>query len=113
MKGPYKLTSDEVGKQVTKTSAGNYALGKVNSESIFIVNYVGRSDDDVKARIEDHVGEKYSKFKFSYADSAKSAFLKECRNYHDFGEKEKLNNKVHPDRTKGKDWQCPKCKIFD
>jgi len=100
MNGPYKLTNDEVDRQVTKKSAGNYALGRSNDEGTFIVNYVGRADNDVNARIKDHVGEKYTKFKFSYADSAKAAFQKECHNYHGFGESKRLDNKVHPDSKK-------------
>lgn len=111
MNGPYDLTSQEIDKVITKTSAGNYALGKMNGES-FIVSYVGRSDSDVNSRLKQHVG-KYSKFKYSYATSPKAAFEKECHNYHDFGESQKLDNKIHPDRPKDSNWKCPVCSIFD
>ncbi len=67
---------------------------------------------DVKARLRGWVG-KYKRFKFSYASSAKDAFEKECRNYHDFGEDKGLDNKVHPRRPDNAKWKCPVCDIFD
>lgn len=111
MNGPYELTTSKVNSVVTRTSAGNYALGYVNSDNVFIVKYVGRSDSDVAARLKQHVGE-YKSFKYSYASSPKAAFEKECINYHDFGESKKLDNSIHPDRPKGTYWTCPRCNIF-
>ena len=101
-------------KNVSKTSAGNYALGRTEG-STFYVLYVGRSDTDVKSRLLSWAAEKtkYTKFKFSYADTIKEAFEKECQNYHDFGESEKLDNDIHPDRPKGTDWKCRRCNIFN
>jgi hypothetical protein len=112
MDGPYKLSQGEIERNVTKISPGNYALGHI-SDSTFIVNYVGRSDDDVRERLKDWLGSKYSDFKFSYATSPKAAFEKECRNYHDFGGSEKLDNDKHPQRPSGSGWKCPVCSIFD
>lgn len=110
MEGPFELTTEIIGKEVTQTSAGNYALG--NSENgTFYVKYVGRSDSDVKGRLNAWIG-KYRQFKFSYGSSPKAAFEKECTNYHDFGEK-LLDNKNHPDRPENSGWKCPRCKIFD
>lgn len=112
MNGPYILTTEKIDEVVTKTSPGNYGLGYVNDKKVFIVKYVGRSDDDVNGRLKKWVGE-YKKFKYSYASSPKAAFEKECRNYHDFGGKESLDNDNHPDRPDETDWECPKCTIFD
>ena len=39
----------------------------------------------------------------------KAAFEKECRNFHDFGGVEKLDNDIHPDRPDGAAWKCPVC----
>lgn len=111
MNGSYELTTAKINAAVTKTSPGNYALG-YRKDDIFVVQYVGRSDSDVAARLKQHVGKKYTRFKFSYATSAKAAFEKECHNYHDFGGKEKLDNTIHPDRPAGSGWKCPCCKIF-
>lgn len=111
MKGSFNLTKKEINEQVTKESPGNYALGNLSGNT-FYVNYVGRSDDNLNTRLKDWVGE-YEKFKFSYATSPKAAFEKECKNYHDFGEKDKLDNKNHPQRPDNTTWKCSFCDIFD
>lgn len=112
MDGPYKLDNETIDAIVTRTScAGNYALERRHEKGSFIVNYVGRSDDDVKGRLKYWIERKpyYKRFKFSYASSAMAAFEKECKNYHDFGASEKLDNEIHPQRPEGTDWKCPIC----
>ncbi len=110
MVGPYPLTVNTIDRIVTRMSPGNYALG-YERDARFIVRYVGRSDSDVNSRLDDWVGvhERYVEFKFSYASSAKVAFERECRNYHDFTEKGKLDNDCHPDAPEGASWRCPVC----
>ncbi|UUE08592.1 hypothetical protein NMX13_12925 [Dickeya zeae] len=106
----YELTSEEIDRVVTRTNAGNYALGYINSDDEFNVLYVGRADSDVNGRLKAHVGEnkRYTHFKFSYATSPKDAYEKECQNFHDFGGAKKLNNKYHPDLpSNSKAWKCP------
>lgn len=110
MKGPYTLNDSYIDK-FDSNEIGNYGLG-YSDDTYFYVKYVGRSDDDLNKRLKEHVGE-YKEFMFSYATSKKETFNKECRNYHDFGGSKKLDNTNHPARPKGKDWECPKCKIFD
>lgn len=112
MHGPHDLDNKSSDANVTQTSPGNYALGKVQ-DSTFYVSYIGRSDTDVNARLKQWVGKKYSKFKFSYATSPKAAFEKECKNFHDFGGTERLDNDIHPDRPANSGWKCPVCNIFD
>lgn len=107
MRGPYRLTEDEVSTRVETSKMGYYVLLS-RSE---VVRYVGRSDDDVRARLLDHAyAGKYYYFKFDYETSQKANFEHECNLYHDHYDT--LDNKIHPDRPKGKDWQCPKCSIF-
>ena len=117
MNGAYDLTYSDISKYVTKTSAGNYALGNMKIDKvgrkIFDVKYVGRSDTDVAGRLKQHVGEKYKNFKYSYATSPKAAFEEECRNYHDFGETDSLDNNIHPRRPDGCGWKCPYCNVFN
>lgn len=110
MNGAYTLTSDEIDRLVTRKSAGNYALG-YSKGTTFYVKYVGRADDDLNSRLKKWAGN-YSEFKYSYATSPKAAFEKECKNYHDFGENQSLENKIHPDRPNGTSWKCPVCDIF-
>lgn len=108
LRGSYPLTSTEIDNNITKTSPGAYALGYTRGDK-FHIEYVGRSDSDVNARLKDHVGS-YKRFKFEYYGSAKAAFEKECRLYHDF---EPDDNDVHPARPAGRNWKCPVCTIFD
>lgn len=114
MNGSYKLDSKTVSATITKTSAGNYALGYTRDET-FYVKYVGRSDSDLRERLLTHASDgKYDRFKYSYATSPKAAFEKECQNFHDFGGITSLDNAIHPDRpSNSKDWKCPVCDIFD
>ena len=112
MKGPYVFNPARIDEVVTKRSAGNYALGYTRDDGMFIVEYVGRSDANVNQELKTRLSDGYQKFKYSYATSAKSAFEKECRNYHNFGESAKLSNRYHPGRPEGTDWKCPVCKHF-
>lgn len=105
--GPFTLTENGINGNVTQTSAGAYALGRVE-DGTFYIGYVGRSDKDVNDRLHDHVGT-HPKFKFEYYRSAKAAFEKECRLYHDF---DPPGNDVHPGRPSGSGWKCPSCDIF-
>jgi len=107
MNGPYDLTKEKIDEKVTRTSAGNYALG-YSKNNTFYVKYVGRSDNDVNGRLKDWIGD-YKRFKYSYATSAKAAYEKECQNYHDFGGSDDLDNQQHPKKSAGKNWKCPVC----
>lgn len=51
MNGSYDLTTEKINEIVTRTSTGNYALGYLNKENIFIVKYVGRSDNNLNAKL--------------------------------------------------------------
>ena len=115
----YPLDNETIDKVVTEKSAGTYVLGHFKTEKkgekevkTFIVEYVGRSDDDINDRLKKWVG-KYRRFKFRYYGTAKAAFEKECNVYHDFGEKESLDNDKHPERSPNKNWKCPQCDIFN
>jgi hypothetical protein len=48
----------------------------------------------------------YTRFAYSYAASADAAFEKECRNYHDFGGTDGLDNPVHPVPASGSAAAC-------
>ncbi len=111
--GPFILTNNTTDRNVTLKSLGAYTLGNSNTIGIYIVRYVGRSDDDVNKRLKNRVG-KYIQFKFGYYNSPKASFEKECFLYHDFGgNEEKLDNYNHPQRPAETNWECPKCTIFD
>ena len=52
MQRPYKLDNKTIDSEVSLTSAGNYALCEKDSDGKFLVDYVGRSDNDVNARLK-------------------------------------------------------------
>ena len=108
LKGSYRLTDSAVDSNVTQTSAGAYALGRLEDEK-FLVSYIRRSDDNVNARLKQHVGD-YDRFKYGYCSSPKTAFEKECNLYHDF---DPPDNKIHPARPNNSNWTCPRCSKFD
>jgi hypothetical protein len=57
-------------------------------------------------RVELGVESSYTSFAYSYARSAEAAFEKECRNYHDFGGSDGLDNEAHPVSTPGSSGEC-------
>src|SRR5690242_4574521 len=97
--GPHTLTSVGVSNNVKGIGPGAYALGATNEKNEFVIAYVGRSDDDLAGRLQQHVTEPYLQFKYGFLPSTDEAFYKECRLYHDFSPPD---NKVHPARPRGK-----------
>lgn len=108
LRGPYQLTFDGIASAVTRQSAGVYVLGHTTDEGKFRIQYIGRSDSDVRDTLRGYIGSNTS-FKYGYYPSSKDAFLKECDLYHDFGPP---GNKIHPDRPKGSSLECPRCRFF-
>ncbi|PHR72346.1 MAG: hypothetical protein COA66_06435 [Arcobacter sp.] len=107
MKSSYVLTAKSVDYEITEISAGNFALGHESKSGLFIVEYYGRSDSNLNHEIKNWIN-KYKRFKFFYASSPKSAFVKECKNYHAF-DKKKIDNKSHPIKPENTDYDCPYC----
>ena len=102
----YPLTAEKIDEKVEKKRIGVYVLGHMGEKS-FIVEYVGRSDDELNGRLHWWIGKGYPRFKFGYNRTVKAAFEKECTIYHDFGGKKKLDNDIHPQRPKGENCPCP------
>lgn len=106
--GPYPLAFDDINEMVVGKMAGAYALGRFDAAGRFCVNYVGRSDTDIRARLCEHIGSD-NLFKFSHFLSPRAAFEKECALFHDF---KPPGNRVHPSRPGGTSWECPRCRMF-
>lgn len=106
----YKMDAETISKLIDDNIIGNYALGFITPNNSFVVKYVGRSED-LKKRLLGHLNDesKYSYFKFSLATSIKEAYLKECKNFHDFGGTKYLDNKIHPAKPDGIRDSCPYC----
>jgi hypothetical protein len=109
----YSLNAETVSKVLNKCSPGAYVLGRVE-ENGFCALYVGRSDTNLSRELREWVGEsaRYKVFMFRYTADAKSAFEKECEDFHDFGGTEHLDNPGHPQRPDSTDWLCPQCDCF-
>jgi hypothetical protein len=99
---------DEVHAVVQPGSAGVFALGYNGQGGVFYVNYIGRSDNDVRARLLDFIGSDVA-FKFQHAHSAAEAFMRECEVFHAF---RPPGNRVHPARPAFSDWACPRCSLL-
>lgn len=109
LRGPFTLTTAGVQQAVTGVSAGAYALGHTRStDNMFIIEYVGRSDDDVRARLLTWAPTKYHQFKYEYYTSSLAAYRKECDLFHDFGGLS-LDNDVHPARPANTNLRCARC----
>lgn len=98
------LSDAGIDSEVTKTSAGVYALDKTSSGH-FTVSHVGRSETDLNQWLHRYVG-RYQFFKYAYCSSAKGAFEAECELFHDYNPPE---NVVHPARQINSGWKCPRC----
>jgi hypothetical protein len=103
--GPYDLKDKEIDAHVSD-GIGAYALGHTSGTGGFMVDYVGRSDYDLNARLKQWIG-KYNTFKYGHYNTMKAAFEKECSMFHDFGGTAKLDNKAHPARPTGTNFDCP------
>jgi hypothetical protein len=111
--GPHSLTGQTIAETVTRTCAGNYALGRVE-ENRFCVLYVGRSDDDVAKQLRSWARQhtRYKAFAFTYAPNPRAAFDRECEDFHDLGGTETLDNTEHPKPPAKTDWLCPRCDFY-
>ena len=101
--GPFHLTAQTITAAIIAKSPGTYVLGQQGDDNVFYINYAGRSDEDVATRLRQHIGTD-KQFWFSYYNTAREAFDKECQLYHDF---HPPRNLVHPARPKGAKPHCP------
>lgn len=104
LRGPFPLDYEAVNQNVAST-AGVFALGYSTPDGRFHTNVVGRSDEDIRAKILGHVG-KERQFKFVRLPSTEEAFEAECRLFHSLAP---LKSRIHPARPAGTSWVCPVC----
>ncbi len=102
----YRLTEENVRLLIPKGKTGVYKLGELE-ESNFLVHYVGRSDTDLQRRLLRHaLNNRNTFFSFNITGSAKTAFLRECMNFHSFND---LTNAIHPASIGN--MHCPVCEV--
>lgn len=107
--GPYPLSFDKVASVVKPRRPGVFALGYKGDGGVFFVNYIGRSDSDLRERLLEFIGSDVS-FKFEVAASAQEAFMRECELFHAFRPR---GNRMHPSRAPASEWKCPRCALLE
>lgn len=105
LQDPDVLTKDKVDDAIGQRTAGFYVLGTLGDNKIMSVSYVGRSDDDLAAKLKRHVGN-YPAFAYATAASALLAYQGECKLYHAL---KPSRNVLHPTRREAAEWACPVC----
>lgn len=102
--GPHNLDANTIAQQLNGVGPGAYTLG--NGTIIgFNARYVGRSDNDLAARLNQHVG-KYMQFEYGFYPTAAAAFAKECELFHLLTP---ADNAIHPACPVGSNAKCPTC----
>lgn len=109
LEGPYRLSFDGISAIRNSSSPGVFALGYIGREAAFYINYIGRSDHDVKSRLLELIGSD-SFFKLGLTESPEEAFRRECELFHSF---RPPANRVHPGRSANTNWICPRCSVMD
>lgn len=103
--GPYRLTYDAICAALPEATPGVFALGYNGRGDVFYINYVGRSDSDVRKSLLDLIGSDLA-FKYGLSSSAEEAFIRECELFHAL---RPPGNRVHPVRAASTNWACPSC----
>lgn len=89
----FPLSKEYIHLNVGEGKIGTYIIGMPHDRGIYKPVYVGRSDTDLRKRLEDHLGE-YIYFSFKYFNTAKEAYEVEKAYYDRF--KDQLDNKIEP-----------------
>lgn len=110
MSGPYPLTGLGLAASgLAEGQPGVYLLMAKAQGGKLIVCYVGRSDDDLYSRLQDHVTEgEYVAFYYRECEDEDDAYLSECEEFHRYGKVQHLDNEMHPDRPDFRD-DLPVC----
>jgi hypothetical protein len=108
LNGPYELAFDVIQDEIAESRPGAYALGYTDARGRFCITFVGSAKGDLKASLNERIGTAHQ-FKFSYFQSEKAAFEKECELFHKFMPP---GNFLHPERPASANWRCPKCSML-
>ncbi|MDA4131886.1 MAG: hypothetical protein OK454_01995 [Thaumarchaeota archaeon] len=106
---PFMLTKDAIEDWVPTKAYGVYLLIKQKADDSLVVSYVGRGI--IKARLLVHLNTKDAEgfaFKVLEADDD-VGFSEECRLFHKYGKRPRLDNRQHPDVPDDAPDDYPKC----
>jgi len=100
------LQKAAIDRNIPTPATGIYYLGTLQ-DGCLSVQYVGRSDTDLRRRLLQHTSEgKFTFFSFRLTKTILEAFRLECREWHRFCE---TLNLIHPDAPKSLPYLCPYC----
>ncbi len=106
--GPFRLAYDEITSAIPRVVPGAFVLGHKGPDGRFYVHYVGRADENLRDTLLERIGSG-NLFKFRTVTTGEAAFHAECELFHDF---QPPGNRMHPDRSRGTKWECPRCRFF-
>jgi hypothetical protein len=107
--GPYTLISANIDLAVTeRRRAAVFGLGRIGADGKFHALFVGRSEQDLAARLRRHIGE-YGAFVYGYRASPLAAFHAECELFHLLDPED---NGAHPEPPEAAPWRCPLCRLY-
>ena len=102
----YELDAEVIKNVVGRRRVGVYFLGQQLNDEL-CVQYVGRSDTDLKRRLLQHArAGQYPRFAVCPTKTIWDAYRLECREWHRFAH---LFNRIHPDSPKILPYLCPYC----
>jgi hypothetical protein len=96
-----KLTKENV-EAVPPSIIGVFQLSR-DGETI---HFVGRSDENLRDEIAQHMADGYTHFQWVKLPWVKETYEMHCRLFHLAGGVKKLDNKDHPEPPNGKSWLC-------
>ena len=118
--GPHKENVYSLDEQTidfavpSNISNGNYKIFQQNpTDKLYYVIYVGRvadrtTDDGLKDRLKEHIGEWPGSLYFDYEakNTSLQAYHQECVDYHNW---QPIYNSVHPAKLPNRNDPCPIC----
>jgi hypothetical protein len=104
-RGPYTLASAVVRGVVPARVPGVFILGSLRPNGTPVIDYVGRSDEDLADALLRHIGS-YARFSFEVAGSPAEAFQAHCLTFHRL---RPGDNYGHPERPAESSARCPIC----
>lgn len=107
MAGPYLLSRNSISELKLHGIIGNYALG-FSRNGLFYIQRIEMAEKSIGHELEKWLLN-YDQFKFKPAETITEAYLKVCRDFHQFTKSNDLDNLKHPIMPEILNIECPVC----